>query len=477
MPRSRSCFSAASSRLAAAPWRRASGADGKPDSADHATASRSASAAWSAIRAARTRIPSREFTRPSWQIARGRPRRPGHGSSARGARGDQHPPALRGPVDHRPPGLVLGHRHRDPRGDLDSGAHRPEPTAASTATAEPPCRSPAEFAEPFVVDAEVVRDLVDDGAAHLVGDLILGAADRADLAAVDDDPVGQDPGVLGGPAGQRDALVEAEQAARARAVLDGDRDVAHHRAKLLRQSIQRRGYHLFEAFRLDHNHVPIVQRRGRYNRGAGAGVLTVTRLAEPAQSEGIVMQSTLLLARRALPAAALTCTAVLATGCGSTSSTTASGNAPPAPSASSAPAPAPASPVPAATPAQSAPPGPGPCPTRSLQVKLGVGQGTAGSIYIPIDFTNISNVTCTLYGYPGVSLQTAKPVQQIGKPARENPATPRQLVTLQPQTTGNALLRIVDAGNYPASMCGPVTAHYLQVYPPNQTTPAYIKYK
>ena len=189
------------------------------------------------------------------------------------------------------------------------------------------------------------------------------------------------------------------------------------------------------------------------------------------------MQSNLLLARRALPAAALTCAAVLATGCGSTSSTTASGNAPSAPStpasapASSAPA------VPAATPAQSAPPGPGPCPTRSLQVKLGVSQGTAGSIYTTIDFTNISSVTCTLYGYPGVSLQTSRPVHQIGKPARENPATPRQLVTLQPQATGNALLRIVDAGNYPASMCGPVTAHYLQVYPPNQTTPAYIKYK
>ena len=190
------------------------------------------------------------------------------------------------------------------------------------------------------------------------------------------------------------------------------------------------------------------------------------------------MQPTLLLARRALPAAALTCAAVLATGCGSTSSTTASGNAPSAPSASSAPASASSAPAaPAATPAQSAPPGPGPCPTRSLQVTLGVSQGTAGSIYTTIDFTNISSVTCTLYGYPGVSLQTAKPVQQIGKPARENPATPRQLVTLQPQTTGNALLRIVDAGNYPASMCGPVTAHYLQVYPPNQTTPAYIKYK
>jgi uncharacterized protein DUF4232 len=190
------------------------------------------------------------------------------------------------------------------------------------------------------------------------------------------------------------------------------------------------------------------------------------------------MDSTLLLARRALPAAALTCAAILATGCGSSSSSTAAGGntAPAAPAASASATPVPA--VPAASPSSvPAPAGPAPCPTRSLQVKLGVSQGTAGSVYTTIDFTNISNVTCTLYGYPGVSLQTAKPVHQIGKPAHENPATPRQLVTLQPQNTANALLQIVDAGNYPASTCGPVTAHYLQVYPPNQTTPAYIKYK
>jgi Domain of unknown function (DUF4232) len=190
------------------------------------------------------------------------------------------------------------------------------------------------------------------------------------------------------------------------------------------------------------------------------------------------MDTTLLLTRRALPAVALTCAAVIATGCGSASSTTAGGGgasaippSAPASSPSSAPS-APASPTGSPMPA-----GPGPCPTRSLQVKLGVSQGTAGSVYTTITFTNISNVTCTLYGYPGVSLQTARPLHQIGKPARENPATPRKLVTLQPQTTANALLRIVDAGNYPASTCGPATAHYLQVYPPNQTTPAYIKYK
>jgi len=189
------------------------------------------------------------------------------------------------------------------------------------------------------------------------------------------------------------------------------------------------------------------------------------------------MDSTQRVARRALAAAALTSVAVLATACASSSSTTPSTNAAPATPDSTAPATTPAATpaAPATTPA--APSGPAPCPTRSLHLKLGVSQGTAGSVYTTIVFTNTSNSTCTLYGYPGVSLTTGKPGSQIGKPAKENPATPRQLVTLQPQTSASALLRIVFAGNYPPSQCHPVTAHYLQVYPPNQTKQAYIAHQ
>lgn len=35
--------------------------------------------------------------------------------------------------------------------------------------------------------------------------------------------------------------------------------------------------------------------------------------------------------------------------------------------------------------------------------------------------------------------------------------------------TAHALLGIVEAGNFPASQCGPVNAAGLRVYPPNQT--------
>jgi hypothetical protein len=117
------------------------------------------------------------------------------------------------------------------------------------------------------------------------------------------------------------------------------------------------------------------------------------------------------------------------------------------------------------------------CPTRSLSVKPGLAQGAAGSTYQVLDFTNISNVTCTLYGYPGVSLAGGKPVTQIGLAAARTHNTPVTLVTLAPRAVASALLRIVQAANFPAAKCQLVKATYLQIYPPNQTTPIYLAYQ
>jgi Domain of unknown function (DUF4232) len=117
------------------------------------------------------------------------------------------------------------------------------------------------------------------------------------------------------------------------------------------------------------------------------------------------------------------------------------------------------------------------CPTRSLAVKAGLSQGAAGSIYQVLDFSNISNSTCTLYGFPGVSLAGGSPVKQIGLAAAEDHSSQRLLITLAPGAVANALLRIVQAANFPPSRCDLKNATYLQIYPPNQTTPVYLKYK
>jgi len=179
-------------------------------------------------------------------------------------------------------------------------------------------------------------------------------------------------------------------------------------------------------------------------------------------------------ARTAATGAVLFCVAALAAACGN--STPAAAPAQPV-TVTATGQPATSSPAAATTaPVTAAPAGPAPCPTRSLALKLGPGQGAAGSVYQVIDFTNISNVTCTLYGYPGVSLAGGQPVAQVGLAADENPNPPRKLVTLAPGAVASALLQIVDALNYPTAKCGPVTTKWLQIYPPNQTTPVFLSY-
>ena len=177
--------------------------------------------------------------------------------------------------------------------------------------------------------------------------------------------------------------------------------------------------------------------------------------------------------RLALTAAALICTAAVA-GCASSgsgqpaasgSTPAASPSGPAATSSSNTPAVvAPSSPA-AGTPA---------CATSALQVKLGSSDGYAGGVYVIIDFTNTSGSSCTLFGYPGVSLVTGPPYKQIGVAAKRSTSTPKKLVTLAAGATAQAQLQIVDALNFPSATCGPTKATALKIYPPNQTEPVYL---
>jgi Protein of unknown function (DUF4232) len=117
------------------------------------------------------------------------------------------------------------------------------------------------------------------------------------------------------------------------------------------------------------------------------------------------------------------------------------------------------------------------CPTKYLAATIGLAQGAAGSVYQVIDFKNISNTTCTLYGYPGVSLASGTPVTQVGAAASRSTETAASVVTLAPGQSANALLRITQALNYPPATCSPVATTYLQIFPPDQFTPIYLAYK
>jgi hypothetical protein len=177
--------------------------------------------------------------------------------------------------------------------------------------------------------------------------------------------------------------------------------------------------------------------------------------------------------RLALTAAALICTAAVA-GCASSGSSqpAASGSTPAA--SPSAPAATSSSNTPAVVAPSSSAAGTPACATSALQVKLGSSDGYAGGVYVVIDFTNTSGSSCTLFGYPGVSLVTGPPYKQIGLAAKRSTSTPKKLVTLAAGATASAQLQIVDALNFPSATCGPAKATALKIYPPNQTEPVYL---
>jgi Protein of unknown function (DUF4232) len=136
-----------------------------------------------------------------------------------------------------------------------------------------------------------------------------------------------------------------------------------------------------------------------------------------------------------------------------------------------------ASAAPSAAPAQpAAAQGPPACATADLRVSVGTGNGTAGSIYYPVLFTNASAATCTMYGYPGVALVTTPGGKVVGAPAVRNPTFPRMVVTLAPGAVAHASLQVTIAANYPVARCEPATAHWLQVYPPGQYAASYVAF-
>jgi len=151
-----------------------------------------------------------------------------------------------------------------------------------------------------------------------------------------------------------------------------------------------------------------------------------------------------------------------------TASRAAAGSPTASPSASTSESPPPS---PSASPS-----GPAPCPSSGLQVTLGQGNGAAGSTYYPLDFSNNSGASCTLFGYPGVSFVTGLGGSQIGSAASRNPALPSELITIPPGGVAHATLQVVNAENFAASACHMVTAHWLKVYPPNQTAPLYVSF-
>jgi hypothetical protein len=116
------------------------------------------------------------------------------------------------------------------------------------------------------------------------------------------------------------------------------------------------------------------------------------------------------------------------------------------------------------------------CLVRYLNGSTGLSQGAAGSAYVNIVFKNLNTTPCTLSGFPGVSLGSGTPVNQVGQPASRDSVIPAKVITLQPGGYAYATLRVTDALNYPATTCKPAATTWLLVYPPNTSNLLYIPY-
>ena len=108
------------------------------------------------------------------------------------------------------------------------------------------------------------------------------------------------------------------------------------------------------------------------------------------------------------------------------------------------------------------------CQTGGLVVWVNTqGNGTAGTIFYTLNFTNLSGHPCTLRGFPGVSAVNLQG-KTLGKAAARVSGQAVKNVTLTNGHTAHAVLGIVDIGALPTTTCPPTTAAGLRVFPPNQ---------
>ena len=118
------------------------------------------------------------------------------------------------------------------------------------------------------------------------------------------------------------------------------------------------------------------------------------------------------------------------------------------------------------------------CTASGLGVWVAVGQGNgaAGTIYYPLEFTNLGGHTCYLYGYPGVSVLDRNG-HQLGSPASWGSRAGARIVNLAPGATAHTVLAYRDAVVTTEPGCHPVnSASLLRVYPPGRYSPTYAAF-
>ncbi len=128
------------------------------------------------------------------------------------------------------------------------------------------------------------------------------------------------------------------------------------------------------------------------------------------------------------------------------------------------------------------------CLTSGLEAWLGLGLATAvdpavgtgmqvaRGTYYTLEFTNVSDRACSLYGYPEVSVYADSRATsgQIGSAAIRDTSVRPGPVMLAPGATAHSVLRVTRAGGTQPAGCAQVTAEELRVTLPHQGQSGFV---
>jgi hypothetical protein len=118
------------------------------------------------------------------------------------------------------------------------------------------------------------------------------------------------------------------------------------------------------------------------------------------------------------------------------------------------------------------------CTADDLGAWVAVSQsdGAAGTIFFPLQFTNLSRHACAMRGFPGVSA-VDRNLHQLGSPASRDHVIPVRTVVLAPGATAHTILGYGDVEVTTAPGCHPTFRTFeLRIYPPGQYRPTYAAF-
>lgn len=113
------------------------------------------------------------------------------------------------------------------------------------------------------------------------------------------------------------------------------------------------------------------------------------------------------------------------------------------------------------------------CGVRDVDVAIGGSEGTAGTMYHALVFTNTGRRTCTIQGFPGVSFVAGEDGHQVGAAATQvGERGPAVVLTRGAKAT--APLGVVNTDNFDPAACQPVAVRGLRVYPPQEKKAEFV---